>query len=124
MPIILTVSYCFVVAGIAEVVGLAPIVGAFAAGLVLDSAHYQGYASMRERKIEELLARLNALIRRAAGYASPVIEEGGLKLDTAKKEVRVNDLLVEAEFSERSPTRARARTPHKGPKLATGRSSS
>jgi two-component system response regulator PhoP len=46
-------------------------------------------------QIEELLARLNALIRRAAGYASPVIEEGGLKLDTAKKEVRVNDLLVE-----------------------------
>lgn len=46
-------------------------------------------------QIEELLARLNALIRRAAGYASPVITEGGLKLDTAKKEVRVNDGLVE-----------------------------
>ena len=44
---------------------------------------------------EELLARLNALLRRAAGYASPVIEEGGLKLDTAKKEVRLNDNLVE-----------------------------
>ena len=44
---------------------------------------------------EELLARLNALMRRAAGYASPVIEQGGLKLDTAKKEVRVEDALVE-----------------------------
>lgn len=44
---------------------------------------------------EELLARLNALLRRAAGYASPVIEEGGLKLDTAKKEVRLNDNLIE-----------------------------
>ncbi len=44
---------------------------------------------------EELLARLNALMRRAAGYASPVIEQGGLKLDTAKKEVRVDDSLVE-----------------------------
>ena len=44
---------------------------------------------------EELLARLNALLRRAAGYASPVIEEGGLKLDTAKKEVRLNDDLIE-----------------------------
>ncbi len=44
---------------------------------------------------EELLARLNALMRRAAGYASPVIEQGGLKLDTAKKEVRVEDLPVE-----------------------------
>jgi two-component system response regulator PhoP len=46
-------------------------------------------------QIEELLARLNALMRRAAGYASPVIEEGGLRLDTAKKEVRVEDNLVE-----------------------------
>ncbi|MGD8415829.1 MAG: response regulator transcription factor [Pseudomonadales bacterium] len=46
-------------------------------------------------QIEELLARLNALMRRAAGYASPVIEQGGLKLDTAKKEVRVEDVLVE-----------------------------
>jgi two-component system response regulator PhoP len=44
---------------------------------------------------EELLARLNALMRRAAGYASPVIEQGGLKLDTAKKEVRVEGSLVE-----------------------------
>lgn len=44
---------------------------------------------------EELLARLNALMRRAAGYASPVIEQGGLKLDTAKKEVRVEDSPVE-----------------------------
>ena len=46
-------------------------------------------------QIEELLARLNALLRRAAGYASPVIEEGSLKLDTAKKEVRLNDTLIE-----------------------------
>jgi len=46
-------------------------------------------------QIEELLARLNALLRRAAGYASPVIEQGGLKLDTAKKEVRVEGALVE-----------------------------
>jgi two-component system response regulator PhoP len=46
-------------------------------------------------QVEELLARLNALMRRAAGYASPVIEQGGLRLDTAKKEVRVEDNLVE-----------------------------
>ncbi len=43
---------------------------------------------------EELLARLNALVRRAAGYASPVISNGGLRLDTAKKEVRVQDAPV------------------------------
>ncbi len=46
-------------------------------------------------QMEELLARLNALLRRAAGYASPLISEGPLSLDTAKKEVRVHESLVE-----------------------------
>ena len=46
-------------------------------------------------QMEELLARLNALMRRAAGHASPVIKEGELQLDTAKKEVRVENALVE-----------------------------
>ncbi len=46
-------------------------------------------------QMEELLARLNALIRRAAGYASPLLEHGDLRLDTAKKEVRVEGKLVE-----------------------------
>ena len=46
-------------------------------------------------QMEELLARLNALLRRAAGYASPLISEGPLSLDTARKEVRVHDSPVE-----------------------------
>lgn len=46
-------------------------------------------------QVEELQARLNALVRRAAGYASPVICSGGLRLDTAKKEVHVHNALVE-----------------------------
>jgi two-component system response regulator PhoP len=46
-------------------------------------------------QMEELLARLNALMRRAAGYASPVITEGSLSVDTAKKEVRLAESLVE-----------------------------
>ena len=45
--------------------------------------------------MEELMARLNALVRRAAGYASPVISQGSLKIDTGKKEVRVEDRPVE-----------------------------
>ncbi len=45
--------------------------------------------------MEELLARLNALIRRAAGYASPVLVQGDLQLDSAKKEVRVLGAAVE-----------------------------
>jgi two-component system OmpR family response regulator len=33
-------------------------------------------------QMEELLARVRALIRRAAGHASPVIEVGGIAIDT------------------------------------------
>lgn len=40
-------------------------------------------------QMEELLARLNALIRRSAGFASPVLNQGELRLDMAKKELRV-----------------------------------
>ena len=45
--------------------------------------------------MEELLARVNALIRRSAGFASPVIETTGLQLDTSKKEVRLDGDAVE-----------------------------
>ncbi len=46
-------------------------------------------------QMEELMARLNALIRRSAGYASPVLSQGELQLDTAKKEVRVAGSAIE-----------------------------
>ena len=46
-------------------------------------------------QMEELMARMNALIRRSAGYASPVLSQGELQLDTAKKEVRVSGGAVE-----------------------------
>ncbi len=46
-------------------------------------------------QMEELMARMNALIRRTAGYASPVLTQGELALDTAKKEVRVAAQAVE-----------------------------
>ena len=45
--------------------------------------------------MEELLARLNALMRRSAGYASAVIERGPLRLDTSRKELRVEGAPVE-----------------------------
>lgn len=38
---------------------------------------------------EELLARLKALVRRASGFASPVLRIGQVDLDTVAKEVRV-----------------------------------
>ena len=45
--------------------------------------------------IEELLARLNALIRRAAGWASSTLAFGPLELDTRAKRVTVHDAPVE-----------------------------
>jgi len=45
--------------------------------------------------MEELRARLNALMRRAAGHASPVITFGAFALDTARKEARVGDATIE-----------------------------
>ncbi|MCX8048307.1 MAG: response regulator transcription factor [Methylohalobius sp.] len=44
---------------------------------------------------EELWARINALIRRAAGHAHPVICQGPLELDSAAQTVRLNGELVE-----------------------------
>lgn len=38
MPVVLSVAYCFAMAALAELVGLADIVGAFTAGLVVDDA--------------------------------------------------------------------------------------
>lgn len=61
IPVVLTISYCFLMAGIAESIGLAAIVGAFAAGLVLDETHYQGYHELKAKKVEELLAPVSAI---------------------------------------------------------------
>ncbi len=44
---------------------------------------------------EELLARVNALIRRSAGKAHPVIEKGPISLDTLSEEVTINGKYVE-----------------------------
>jgi Kef-type K+ transport system membrane component KefB len=43
---------------LASRVGLAPIIGAFAAGLVLEDAHFQDFSARGERSIEDLLRPL------------------------------------------------------------------
>ena len=45
--------------------------------------------------MEELLARIKALIRRSAGYASSVVERGPLRLDLSRKELRVDGEIIE-----------------------------
>ncbi|MES3009115.1 MAG: response regulator transcription factor [Pseudomonadota bacterium] len=41
-------------------------------------------------QLEEILARLNALLRRAAGFSKPLIEFGPVALDTSSKRVTLN----------------------------------
>jgi len=49
---------------------------------------------------EELLARLNALIRRSAGKASPLIKNGPLTINTKSLEVEVNSQAIKLSSSE------------------------
>jgi Kef-type K+ transport system membrane component KefB len=48
-------SFCFVLAWLADVIGLAPIVGAFAAGLILEDVHYEKLASRDKETMEQLI---------------------------------------------------------------------
>ncbi len=56
------IAFCFLMAWAAALVGLAPIVGAFAAGLVLDEVHFESFARRGERTVEELLAPVSAVL--------------------------------------------------------------
>jgi Kef-type K+ transport system membrane component KefB len=47
--------FCFFVAWIANEIGLAPIVGAFAAGLVLEHLHYRDFVSRGEQSLDHLI---------------------------------------------------------------------
>jgi Kef-type K+ transport system membrane component KefB len=56
------ICFCFVVSGIAGLFGLAPIVGAFAAGVVLEEAHYTPFLERGERRVEDLLFPITTLV--------------------------------------------------------------
>jgi Kef-type K+ transport system membrane component KefB len=51
----IAISFCLFLSWAASRAGLAPIVGAFAAGLVLDEVHYTSPKRHKERNLEELL---------------------------------------------------------------------
>ena len=53
---------CFGMAYLANLVGLATIVGAFAAGLILEPAHYEDLARREKVELEEALHPLTALL--------------------------------------------------------------
>jgi Kef-type K+ transport system membrane component KefB len=58
----LAISFCFLLAWVAAKVGLAPIVGAFAAGLVLDDSHYESFRIKGEKSLEELIRPVTDLM--------------------------------------------------------------
>jgi Kef-type K+ transport system membrane component KefB len=53
---------CFGLAYLASIVGLAPIVGAYAAGLILEEAHFRPFVDRGEQQIERLLHPISAFL--------------------------------------------------------------
>jgi Kef-type K+ transport system membrane component KefB len=51
-------AFCFAMAWLASLFGLAPIVGAFAAGLAVEEWHYRDFIHRRERTLDDLLTPL------------------------------------------------------------------
>ena len=58
----LAISFCLALAWAAAKAGLAPIVGAFAAGLILDEVHYQPAGGRKERNLADLLQPVSAVL--------------------------------------------------------------
>ncbi len=58
----LGMSLCFVLAWAADAAGLAPIVGAFAAGLILEDVHSAPFRQRGERGLEELVRPVSSLL--------------------------------------------------------------
>ncbi|MCP4566755.1 MAG: cation:proton antiporter [FCB group bacterium] len=62
MLLTLALLICFTLAYLANMIGLAPIVGAFAAGLILDRVHYKTYTDRGEKGVDELIAPIAAFL--------------------------------------------------------------
>ncbi|HEY8413556.1 MAG TPA: cation:proton antiporter, partial [Pyrinomonadaceae bacterium] len=58
----LALAFCFVLSWAALKVGLAAIVGAFAAGLILDEVHYRPKGGRTERDLNDLLQPVSTLL--------------------------------------------------------------
>jgi Kef-type K+ transport system membrane component KefB len=55
-------AFCFLLAWIAHEIGLAPIVGAFAAGLVLEESHSRAFVERGERDLDDRLEELTSVL--------------------------------------------------------------
>ncbi len=57
-----SLMFCFIFALLADKIGLAPIVGAFAAGMILSGTNFKDIFTHEERKLEELLSPISAFL--------------------------------------------------------------
>jgi Kef-type K+ transport system membrane component KefB len=58
----LGLAFCFLLSWLAGVIGLAPIVGAFAAGLVLEDLHFRDFITRGESTLEHLIRPISAFL--------------------------------------------------------------
>lgn len=58
----ISVSICFLAAYFASLVGLAAIIGAFAAGMVLDEVHFEHFLDHRKHHLEDFMTPISALL--------------------------------------------------------------
>jgi Kef-type K+ transport system membrane component KefB len=55
-------GFCFLLSWLSSGIGLAPIVGAFAAGLILEDVHFRDFTSRGEHTLEELVHPINSFL--------------------------------------------------------------
>ncbi|MBI1723636.1 MAG: cation:proton antiporter [Gemmatimonadetes bacterium] len=55
-------AFCFILSWLANAIGLAPIVGAFAAGLILEDVHFKEFTERGEHGLEELIHPISAFL--------------------------------------------------------------
>ena len=61
--LIISVAICFLLSYLASIAGLAPIIGAFSAGLILEPIYYKGKGlSKGEREVRELIEPITGFL--------------------------------------------------------------
>jgi Kef-type K+ transport system membrane component KefB len=55
-------SFCFTLAWSASAIGLAPIVGAYAAGVILEDLHYRDFAAKEQWRLEDLVRPISSFL--------------------------------------------------------------
>jgi Kef-type K+ transport system membrane component KefB len=55
-------AFCFLLSALASIIGLAPIVGAYSAGLILEEAHYSDFTVLDEHRVEDLVRPISVFL--------------------------------------------------------------